>query len=86
MERTILHRILLTAAFAIAALGSFATYDSAAIAAPVPGPAQVTNDAASPIIQVDRRCGPGRHYVPRHRVRDRYGHPRWVAGRCVRNR
>jgi hypothetical protein len=79
-----LHRILLSAAFVIAALGSFATYDGAAIAAPVPGPAQVTSDVSSPIIQVDRRCGPGRHYVARHRVRGRDGKLHWVAGRCVK--
>jgi hypothetical protein len=81
-----LHRILLTAAFAIGAIGSLAAYDSVATAAPVPGPAQITNETASPIIQVDRRCGRGRHFVPRHRVRDRYGRLHWVGGYCARNR
>lgn len=83
---TTLHRILLASAFAIAALGSLATVETVAIAAPNPGPAQIVNDEASPIIAVDRRCGRGRHYVPRHRVRDRYGHLHWIAGHCIRNR
>jgi hypothetical protein len=47
---------------------------------------------SSPIIQVDRRCGRGRHYVPAHVVkayRDRAGHfhpSRRVAGYCARDR
>jgi len=57
-----------------------------ASAAPIPGPGQIVNDSSSPIIQVDRRCGPGRHWIPRHRVRGRDGRLHWVAGRCIRNR
>ena len=34
------------------------------------------------IVQVDRRCGPGRHWVRRHRNRD----GNLVPGRCFRNR
>jgi hypothetical protein len=74
-----MHRIMLAAAFSIAAMASFTTFESIAIAAPNPAPAQVTNDVSSPIIQIDRRCGRGRHYVGRHRY---HGH--WVAGRCAR--
>jgi hypothetical protein len=80
-----LHRIVLAAAFAIGALTAFSTFEPVAIAAPVPSPAQITNDEASPIIQVDHRCGPHRHYVPRHRVRGHDGHLHWIGGVCVHN-
>jgi hypothetical protein len=80
-----LHRLVFAAAFAIAALFSVSSFESVAVAAPVPGPAQITNDTASPVIQVDRRCGPRRHYVPRRRVRGRDGRLHWVGGACVRN-
>jgi hypothetical protein len=80
-----LHRIVSTAAFAVAAVVSVSAYESAALAAPVPGPAQVVNDTASPVIQVDRRCGPHRHFVPRHRVRGQDGRLHWVGGVCVHN-
>jgi hypothetical protein len=37
--------------------------------------------APSPnIVEVDRRCGPGRHWIHRHR--NRAGH--WVRGHCSR--
>lgn len=37
--------------------------------------------APSPnIIEVDRRCGPGRHWIARHR--NRAGH--WIRGHCSR--
>jgi hypothetical protein len=75
-------RFVLGAAFGLAALVSVS---SASNAAPVLGPAQVTSDS-SPIVQVDRRCGRGLHYVPRHRVRGRDGRLHWDAGYCVRNR
>ena len=73
--------------FVAAALGltALASLCSVSAATPVLGPAQITSDS-SPIIQVDRRCGPGRHYVPRHRVRGRDGRLHWVAGYCARNR
>jgi hypothetical protein len=80
-----LHRIVLAAAFAIGALTAFSTFEPVAIAAPVPSPAQITNDEASPIIQVDHRCRPYRHYVPRHRVRGHDGHSHWIGGVCVHN-
>lgn len=80
-----MHRIVFTAAFAIAAVVSVSAFESIAVAAPVPGPAQIVNDTASPVIQVDRRCGPHRHYVPRHRVRGHDGRLHWVGGMCVRN-
>jgi hypothetical protein len=76
--------MVFAAAFALAATISVSAFESAAVAAPVPGPAQVTNDTASPVIQVDRRCGPRRHYVPRHRVRGHDGRLHWVGGVCVR--
>jgi hypothetical protein len=68
------HRYLLVAAFALATLPSFV---SQASAAPNPGPAQMTNPSA--IVQVDSRCGRGRHYVPRH-----HEHGHLIGGRCVR--
>jgi hypothetical protein len=80
-----LHRIVLTAAFAFAAVMSVSAFETVAVAAPVPGPAQITNDIASPVIQVDRRCGPRRHFVPRHRVRGHDGRLHWIGGVCVRN-
>ena len=85
MEGTILQRIILAAAFGFALIGA-GSVSMPAAAAPVPGPAQVSNDTASPIIQIDRRCGPGRHYVGRHRMRGHDGRLHWVAGRCIRNR
>jgi hypothetical protein len=75
-------RFIVAAAFGLTALVSVSSVSSAT---PVLGPAQVTSEA-SPIIQVDRRCGRGRHYVPRHRVRGRDGRLHWVAGYCARNR
>jgi hypothetical protein len=42
---------------------------------------ELTVGPSSNIVQVDRRCGRGRHYVPRHR--NRAGHI--VHGRCVYN-
>jgi hypothetical protein len=84
-----LHRIILTAAFGVALIGSGALALPAS-AAPNPAPAQVTNES-SPIIQVDERCGRGRHYVPRHYTkgrRDSHGHyikGHYIEGRCVRN-
>jgi hypothetical protein len=81
-----LRRVLLASVFTIATVGALATFESVASAAPNPGLAQVTSDGSSPIIQVDRRCGPRRHYIGRHRVRGRDGRLHWVAGRCVRNR
>jgi hypothetical protein len=74
--------VLLVLALSVGIIGWSA---SSASAAPIPGPAQIVNDA-SPIIQVDRRCGRGRHYVPRHRVRGRDGRLHWIAGYCARNR
>jgi hypothetical protein len=80
----IMHNATLAAALAIAALFSLPV--SVAVAAPSPALAQITSDGSSPIIQVDRRCGPGRRYMPRHRVRGRDGRLHWVGGVCVRNR
>jgi hypothetical protein len=80
-----LHRTVFAAAFAVAALFSVSAFESIALAAPIPGPAQIINDTASPVVQVDRRCGPHRHYVPRHRVRGHDGRSHWVGGVCVRN-
>jgi hypothetical protein len=73
-----LYRLLLASAFAIATLGAITTFDPAANAMPNPAPAQITNQTSA-IVQVDARCGRGRHYVPRHRY---HGH--WVAGHCAR--
>jgi hypothetical protein len=80
-----LYRIVLATAFAIGTVASFSTFASVAIAAPIPSAAQITNDEASPIIQADHRCGPHRHYVPRHRVRGHDGHLHWIGGVCVHN-
>jgi hypothetical protein len=80
------HRITLAAALGIAALVSLPAYLSVAVAAPNPAPLQVTSEGSSPIIQVDRRCGPRRHFVPRHRVRGHDGRLHWVGGICVRDR
>ena len=80
-----MQRTVFAAAFALAAVVSVSAFQPAAVAAPIPGPAQVVNDTASPVIQVDRRCGPHRHFVPRHRVRGRDGRLHWVGGVCVRN-
>lgn len=44
-------------------------------------PAQLQIESSSPLVQVDRRCGRYRHYVPRHRYRGRI-----IAGRCVADR
>jgi len=90
MEGTILNRLLLASAFAIAAVAALAAFEPVARAAPHPIPAQVTNER-SPIIQVDSRCGRGRHYIPRHHVRayrDRDGHyhrSHYVGGYCAHN-
>lgn len=80
--RTTVHRMLIAAAFAAVAAVSVAM---PAGAAPNPAPAQISNPS-SPIIQVDRRCGPGGHYVPRHRIRGRDGRLHWIAARCDRDR
>ena len=80
-----MHSVTLAAALGIAALISIPAYESA-VAAPNPALAQIAGDGSSPIIQVDRRCGPHRHYVPRHRVRGRDGRLHWVGGVCARNR
>jgi hypothetical protein len=45
------------------------------------GVAAVGHPAATlPIIQADHRCGPGRHFVYRHRW-----HGRWIHSYCARN-
>ena len=75
-----MHRVTLALAFSVGLLG-LASGGSAA-------PSLTQTEAlspSSPIIQVDRRCGPRRHYVPRHRVRGRDGRLHWVGGVCVRN-
>jgi hypothetical protein len=46
------------------------------------GGAQVQVTQSPDVIQVDRRCGPGRRFVATHR--DRAGH--LVRGHCVRIR
>jgi hypothetical protein len=73
-------RFIIAAGLGFAALTSVYAVSSAA---PVLGPAQVTSPS-SPIIEVDRRCGSGRHYVPRRRVRGRDGRLHWVGGACAR--
>jgi hypothetical protein len=45
----------------------------------VPSAGLEAHGGSANIIQVDRRCGRHRHYVPRHR--DRFGH--WHGGRCI---
>jgi len=52
------------------------------VAQAAPAPREGVTAANSPIVQVDRRCGRGRHFVGRHR--DRRGHI--IPGRCVPNR
>jgi hypothetical protein len=74
-----MHRVSLALAFSVGLVG----FASGASAAPSLTQTQATNPT-SPIIQVDRRCGPGRHYVPRRRVRGRDGRMHWVGGACVR--
>jgi hypothetical protein len=49
------------------------------LAMPMPGDVSVAG--TSPIIEVDRRCGFHRHYVPRYR---HHGH--WAGGYCARDR
>ena len=78
-----MHRIVIPAAFLLAAFGSLSTVSASA--APNPAQAQVTSEGSSPIIQVDRRCGHGRHFVPRHRVRGHDGRLHWIGGVCIRN-
>jgi hypothetical protein len=46
-----------------------------------PGAGLEAHAGSQNIIQVDRRCGRHRHYIPHHR--DRFGH--WHGGRCVPN-
>jgi hypothetical protein len=75
-------RWLVSATLGLTALASIS---SGSNAAPVLGPAQITSDSSA-IVQVDRRCGPGRHLIPRHRVRGRDGRLHWVGGYCARNR
>jgi hypothetical protein len=71
----------LSAGFLVAGLlmsGLTITVHAATIAPP-----PLTQVAPSTnIIEVDRRCGRGFHYVRGHR--NRYGH--WVRGHCRRNR
>jgi hypothetical protein len=50
-------------------------------AAAVPIPGDISVAGTSSIIEVDRRCGFHRHYVPRYR---HHGH--WVGGYCARDR
>jgi len=73
--------LLLSFAIVGAVMGSPAVIPVAS-AAPSPGLGVTDGAAQSPIVQVDRRCGRGRHYVPRHR--NRAGHI--VKGYCARNR
>jgi len=51
---------------------------------PPPGPPPVPYAAPPPYLAppVVRGCGPGRHWVPRHRTRS----GRWVRGHCAWNR
>jgi hypothetical protein len=79
-----LQRLFIAAALGTAVIGSLAALSTPSQAAPVLGPAQVTS-STSPIIEVDHRCGPERHYVPRHRVHGHDGHMHWIGGQCVRN-
>ena len=79
-----LHRLLIAAAFGTAVIGSLAAVGTPSKAAPVLGPAQVTA-STSPIVEIDRRCGRGRHYVARHRVRGHDGRLHWIGGQCVRD-
>jgi hypothetical protein len=53
--------------------------EASAAAAGVP---RVEAGSSPNIVQVDRRCGPRAHFVPRHRARD----GRMIRGHCVRNR
>jgi hypothetical protein len=46
------------------------------------GATRIQAAPSSNIVEVDRRCGRGAHWVPGHR--NRYGH--WVRGHCSRNR
>lgn len=48
----------------------------------MPAAGRVEAAPSPPIVEVDRRCGPGRHYIRRHR--NRAGH--WVRGHCSRRR
>lgn len=59
----------------------FASYPLPALA--VPSAAGRAEASSLPnIVDVDRRCGPGRHWV--HRYRNKRGH--WVRAHCARNR
>jgi hypothetical protein len=69
------YRVSIGFAFSIALVGFAAN----ASAAPSLTETEATNPT-SPIIQVDHRCGYGRHFVPRHRVRGHDGHLHWVGG------
>jgi hypothetical protein len=51
-----------------------------AMSAQSPGPIAHAAPMTMPVIQADHRCGPGRHFVPRHRW-----HGRWVHPYCARN-
>ncbi|MDD2863082.1 MAG: hypothetical protein PHI71_18705 [Acidiphilium sp.] len=53
---------------------------SPAPAAQSPGTIVHATRSALPIIEADHRCGPGHHFVPRHRW-----HGRWVHAYCARN-
>jgi hypothetical protein len=50
-------------------------------AAAVPGPG-IAVERSPDIVEVDRRCGPGRHFVPGHRNRRGL----WVRSHCAPNR
>jgi hypothetical protein len=84
-EGTMSQRLFIAAAFGAAILGSLAVPSGPSKAAPILGPTQVTS-STSPVVGVDRRCGPGRRYIGRHRVRGRDGRLHWVGGQCVRAR
>jgi hypothetical protein len=43
---------------------------------------RIVRERSPDIVEVDRRCGPGRHFVPGHRNRRGF----WVRSHCAPNR
>jgi hypothetical protein len=71
-------KLLASILFAGVAIVGLAPAANAAQAAG--GAVALHQSSALPIIQADHRCGPGRHYVFRHRY-----HGRWINSYCTRD-
>jgi hypothetical protein len=64
---------------------ALALFLAAPITAPAAAAPSLGDGVATPnpnVVEVDRRCGRGRHYVRSHRGRN----GRWIRGYCSRNR